>query len=227
MNLSAILFDLDGTLTDSGPGIMNCLRLALTEMDEVIPEEKILRLFVGPPLTEAFGEHCGMDLARAEEAIRIYRKHYTAVGIFDNTVYNGIPEMLAALSKIAPLYLATSKPEHYARQIMEHFDLAKYFTYIGGALTDGKRREKAEVIAYVLETTGIPAENCLMIGDRKYDVEGAVAFGIPTLGVTWGYGSAEELSTAGARYIADTPTDVVKAVSALASPSKFDSEKNV
>ncbi|MBQ8747393.1 MAG: HAD-IA family hydrolase [Clostridia bacterium] len=216
MSLKAILFDLDGTLTDSGPGIMHCLELALTEMGEPVPPKEILRLFVGPPLTEAFAEHCGMDLPRAEEAIRVYRKHYSAGGLFENTVYPGIPELLETLCGFGlPLYLATSKPEHYARAIMEHFDLAKYFTYIGGALTDGKRREKAEVIAYVLETTGIPADECVMIGDRKYDVEGAASFGIPTLGVTWGYGSKEELLTAGASWIADSTGETAETIRTL------------
>ncbi len=216
MKVNAILFDLDGTLTDSGIGIMNCLRRALTEMGERIPPDETLRLFVGPPLTEAFSEHCGMDEARAEEAIRVYRKHYSAGGLFENEVYDGIPAMLAALNERGiSLYLATSKPEHYAVQIMDHFDLTKYFTYIGGALTDGKRREKAEVIAYVLETTGVSADTCVMVGDRMYDVEGASAFGIPTLGVTWGYGAREELAEAGAAWIADTPADVVKTVDAL------------
>lgn len=221
MSVKAILFDLDGTLTDSGPGIMNCLRRALAEMGETIPPEETLRLFVGPPLAEAFAEHCGMDPQRCEEAIRVYRKHYSAGGLFENTVYPGISEMLAALQdRGVPLYLATSKPEHYAKQIMEHFDLAKYFAYIGGALTDGKRREKSEVIAYVLETTGHSPDECIMIGDRKYDVEGAALFGIPTLGVTWGYGTREELQNTGAKWIADTPDDVVTTVDALLARSK-------
>lgn len=216
MSLKAILFDLDGTLTDSGPGIMHCLTLALTEMGEAVPPTEILRRFVGPPLTEAFAEHCGMDTERAEEAIRVYRKHYSAGGLFENTVYPGIPEMLAALCELGlPLCLATSKPEHYAKQIMEHFDLAQYFAYIGGALTDGKRREKAEVIAYVLETTGLAADECVMIGDRKYDVEGAASFGIPTLGVTWGYGDRAELLEAGAAWIADSAAEAVETIRTL------------
>ncbi len=216
MSLRAILFDLDGTLTDSGPGIMGCLKKALAEMGERIPSEETLRLFVGPPLAEAFAAHCGMSPDRCEEAIRVYRKHYSAGGLFENTVYDGVREMLAELcARGVQLYLATSKPEHFAKAIMEHFSLEAYFTYIGGALTDGKRREKAEVIEYVLAENGLSADEVIMIGDRKYDVEGAASFGIPTLGVTWGYGTEDELTKAGAKWIAHTPREVVSVTDAI------------
>lgn len=204
-----ILFDLDGTLTDSGEGIMNAARYALTKMGAPIPPEAVLRTFVGPPLTEAFRNHCGMNEEQCAETIRIYREYYADRGLFENRVYDGIPQMLSDLAgRGEKLVLATSKPEHFARQIMEHFHLDSYFAYIGGALTDGKRKEKAEVIEYVLRTTGADPARCLMIGDRRYDAEGAAAFGIPTVGVTWGYGTEEELINAGVRYIARTPGEI-------------------
>ncbi len=212
-NFDAILFDLDGTLTDSGEGIMNSARYALTKMGAPIPPESVLRTFVGPPLTESFRDHCGMNEAQCEETIRAYREYYKERGMFENRVYDGIPEMLAGLvTRGGKLVLATSKPEHFARQIMAHFHLDPYFAYIGGALTDGKRKEKAEVIAYVLETTGADPARCLMIGDRRYDAEGAAAFGIPTLGVLWGYGSEEELKNAGVRYIARKPQEILEII---------------
>lgn len=207
--LDAILFDLDGTLTDSGEGIMNSTRYALRKMGVPVPSDESLRTFVGPPLTESFGKHCGMTEAEAEQTVRAYREYYADRGIFENRVYDGVPEMLKSLADDGfRLILATSKPEHFARQIMEHFHLDGYFFYIGGALTDGRRKEKAEVIAYVMETTGIDPARCLMIGDRLYDVEGAAEFGIPTVGVLWGYGSKEELERAGALYIAEHPEQI-------------------
>lgn len=213
MKYDAILFDLDGTLTESGTGIMNSVRYALTKMGFPIPPEETLRLFVGPPLAEAFQNHCGMSETQAEEAVRCYREYYAERGLFENAVYDGVPEMLSHLTAAGErLILATSKPEHFARRIMAHFGLDRYFAYIGGALTDGTRKEKAEVIAYVLETTGADPVRCLMIGDRCYDVTGAEAFGIPTLGVLWGYGSREELTEAGAMYLAAHPDEIKEIV---------------
>ena len=204
-----LLFDLDGTLTDSGSGILRSVRYALTKMGKPIPPEETLHLFVGPPLTEAFSRHCGMDTATADEAVRCYREYYSVTGIFENEVYADIPALLSALSADgARLVLATAKPEHFARRIMEHFGLARYFSYIGGALTDGTRHDKADVIRYVLQTTGADPARGLMIGDRCYDVTGAAMFGIPAVGVLWGYGTREELAEAGAVALAETPKEL-------------------
>ena len=214
MKYDAILFDLDGTLTESGPGIMNSARYALTKMGYPVPPESVLRAFIGPPLTEVFQTHCGMTATEAEETVRCYREYYAERGLFENAVYDGIPEMLADLAAAGErLVLATSKPEHFARKIMAHFDLDRYFVYVGGALTDGKRREKAEVIAYVLETVGADPARCLMVGDRCYDVVGAKTFGIPALGVLWGYGTREELTAAGASYLAAHPSEITEIIS--------------
>ena len=204
----AVFFDLDGTLTDSGEGIMNSARYALRKMDLPVPEEAVLRTFVGPPLTTAFREICGMDEATAEEAVRLYREYYVAGGMLENTVYPGIREMLESLCAAGErLVVATSKPEHFARQIMDHFGLSPYFAYIGGALLHA-RKENAEISTYVLEPTGADPARCIMIGDRQYDILGANAFGMPAVGVLWGYGSREELTEAGAAYLAAHPAEI-------------------
>lgn len=203
-----ILFDLDGTLTDSGEGILNSVRYALWKMNCPVPKESVLRRFIGPPLTDAFRELCGMSEADAEEAVRLYREYYTAGGMLENRVYDGIPEMLETLCAAGErLALATSKPEQFARKIMDHFGLTPYFTYVGGALLHS-RKEKEEVITYTLGAVGADPARCIMIGDRHYDVLGAKAFGMPAVGVLWGYGSREELTEAGAARLAETPSEI-------------------
>ncbi len=202
-----VLFDLDGTLTDPAQGITNAILYALREMGAATPPRESLYRFIGPPLSEAFGEFFPEE--RIKEAISTYRVYFRSRGMFENTVYPGIPQLLRELKERGiPTAVATSKPEAFAITILEHFRLAEYFTVIGGADMEGLRGEKPQVIAYVLEKLGLPAEQspqCLMIGDRKFDMEGAAAFGMTGIGVTWGYGSREELVSAGAHVIADTP----------------------
>lgn len=196
-----ILFDLDGTLTDSGEGIINCARLALEHFGLPVPSREEMRVFVGPPLHETFVRF-GVPADRTDEAIRIYRSRYIPVGKFENTPYPGIRELLEALvSHGHKLYVATSKPEAMSVEILEHFDLAKYFTMICGATMDKSRSSKEAVIAYLLEQNG-KADNMVMVGDTAFDVIGAKAHGIPTIGVSWGYGSVEDLEKAGASAIA-------------------------
>lgn len=203
MTQKTILFDLDGTLTDSGLGIMNCAKLALTHYGIPIPSDEEMRTFVGPPLHESFIRH-GVPAEEAENAIRIYRSRYLTVGKFENFPYPGIPEMLAGLKNEGhKLYVATSKPEGTSVEILEHFDLAKYFDRICGASMDLSRNSKADVIAYLLDLTGRDA-NTVMVGDTAFDVLGAKAHGIPTIGVAWGYGKAADMVEAGAVSIANT-----------------------
>lgn len=203
MTQKTILFDLDGTLTDSGLGIMNCARLALTHYGIPVPSDEQMRSFVGPPLHESFIRH-GIPEEEAQNAIAIYRSRYMTVGKFENFPYPGIPEMLARLQVEGhKLYVATSKPEATSVEILEHFDLAKYFCRICGASMDLSRNSKADVIAYLLELTGRDA-NTVMVGDTAFDVIGAKAHGIPTIGVAWGYGKVEDLEQAGAVSIAGT-----------------------
>lgn len=195
-----ILFDLDGTLTDSGEGIINCAILALEHFGLPIPSRETLRVFVGPPLHESFIRF-GVPAEKAEEAVAVYRSRYIPIGKFENTPYPGIRELLEKLKAEGHrLYVATSKPEQMSIDILEHFDLAKYFDRICGASLDTSRTDKAAVIAYLQDLTG-KSENTIMVGDTKFDVIGAKKHGIPTIGVSWGYGTVEDLQEAGAAAI--------------------------
>ena len=196
-----ILFDLDGTLTDSGEGIINCAILALEHFGCRIPSREEMRVFVGPPLHESFINH-GVPADKAEEAIKIYRSRYIPIGAYENTPYPGIRELLEALKAAGhKLYVATSKPEAMSINILKHFDLAKYFDMICGATMDTSRSSKEAVIAYLLEQNG-RADNMIMVGDTKFDILGAKEHGIPAIGVSWGYGKVEDMEAAGATAIA-------------------------
>lgn len=199
----AILFDLDGTLTDSGEGIMNCAKLALEHYHLPIPSEAELRTFVGPPLHESFIRF-GVPAEEADNAVKIYRSRYIPIGKFENHPYEGIREVLEKLKAAGhSLYVATSKPEAMSVEILEHFDLAKYFDIICGASFDRSRSSKEDVIAYLLSQCGSYDEK-IMVGDTAFDVIGAKAHGIPTIGVSWGYGKVEDMEKAGAVSIAHT-----------------------
>ena len=203
-----ILFDLDGTLTDSGEGIINCAILALQHFGCPIPSREEMRVFVGPPLHESFIKH-GVPADKADEAVAIYRSRYIPIGKYENTPYPGIREMLEALKAEGHrLYVATSKPEKMSVDILEHFDLAKYFDKICGASMDTSRSSKEAVIAYLLEQNG-RADNMVMVGDTKFDVIGAKSHGIPTIGVSWGYGKVAEMVDAGAAAIAHNADELL------------------
>lgn len=198
-----VLFDLDGTLTDSGEGIINCAALALEHFGLEVPSREEMRVFVGPPLHETF-RRFGVPVDKTDEAIRVYRSRYVPTGMFENTPYPGIQALLEALKKEGyTLYVATSKPEEMSVTILERFGLAPFFDRICGASTDSSRSTKDAVIAYLLEQSGAK-EDMVMVGDTKYDVLGAKAHGIPAIGVSWGYGSVAEMVQAGAIGIADT-----------------------
>ena len=198
-----ILFDLDGTLTDSGEGIINCALHALRSFGLPLPDRETMRVFVGPPLHETFVKF-GVPADQTDEAIRIYRSRYVPIGKFENRPYDGIRELLQRLKDDGhDLFVATSKPEGLSVEILEHFGLAEFFTMICGASLDRSRSTKADVIAYLLEKCG-HTENVIMVGDTAFDVLGAKAHGIPTVGVRWGYGEAADMEHAGAYAIADT-----------------------
>lgn len=199
----AFLFDLDGTLTDSGEGIINCAIVALQHFSLPVPSREEMRVFVGPPLHETFLQF-GVKPEQVDEAIRVYRERYIPIGKFENTPYPGVEAVLQNLKKAGhKLYVATSKPEKTSVEILEHFDLAKYFDRICGASMDLSRNSKEAVIAYLLEENG--KENpMVMIGDTKFDVLGAKKHGIPTVGVSWGYGQVEDMVESGAVKIVDT-----------------------
>ena len=205
----AILFDLDGTLTDSGEGIINSVIPALEHYGIAIPPREELRVFVGPPLHDTFLRF-GVPADQLENATKIYRSRYIPIGKFENAPYPGIPELLEMLkSQGHKLFVATSKPEPMAVEILEHFDLAQYLDRICGASMDTSRSSKEAVIAYLLEQNG-SAENMVMVGDTKYDVIGAKAHGIPTIGVSWGYGEIDEMLEAGAAAIAHTTQELLE-----------------
>ena len=203
-----ILFDLDGTLTDSGEGIINCAILALEHFGCPIPSREEMRVFVGPPLQDSFINH-GVPADKAEEAVAIYRSRYIPIGKYENTPYPGIRELLEALKAQGhTLYVATSKPEGMSVNILEHFDLAKYFDRICGASMDFSRNSKEAVIAYLIEQNG-RADDMVMVGDTKFDVIGAKHHGIPAIGVSWGYGEVADLQEAGAAAIAHSPQELL------------------
>lgn len=203
MAQKAIFFDLDGTLTDSGEGIFNCARLALNHFGIPSPSDQEMRVFVGPPLRDTFAKF-GVPADGIEKAMEIYRERYNPIGIFENTPYPGIYELLQKLCDDGHrLFLATAKPEVMAQRILDKFEMTSYFELICGASLDHSRDTKSGVIAYLLSQ--VPdVENVFMIGDTAYDVVGAAEHGIPTIGVAWGYGTEEDMVDAGAVAIAHT-----------------------
>ena len=213
MRPHCIFFDLDGTLTDSGPGIVASVAYALRKLGVEPPEPEQLRPFIGPPLLWSFAHFYGFDEEKSREGVRLYREYFTAGGMFENSVYPGIPEALEGL-RVAGFRLAVapSKPELFSLQIVEHFGLSAYFEAVCGAAMDESRTEKADVIRYALDTLGVTAEESLMVGDREHDVLGAKAVGLPCLGALWGYGSREELTNAGASALAETPEGMAELI---------------
>ena len=211
--MKTVLFDLDGTLTDSGEGIINCAWLALKHFGLPLPDKQTMRVFVGPPLRDSFLRF-GVPEDGVEKAIEIYRSRYVPTGMFENTPYPGIHAMLAALKeKGYRLLVATSKPEGMATAILDKFQLSGYFDMICGASMDDTRDSKDKVIAYLLEKTG-GGDDYIMIGDTAYDVEGAAVNGIPTIGVAWGYGKVEDMVAAGAKGIANSPVHLFELLTA-------------
>ena len=209
-----ILFDLDGTLTDSAEGIVNCAEYALNAMGITEPDRSRLLRFIGPPLVDSFMDFYGMSREDALKAVALYRERFPVKGIFENRVYEGIPEALDMLKKAGKrLAVATSKPEVYAKRILEHFELAEYFEAVTGAELSGERNAKSEVIEECLKRLGNPDKGTvLMIGDRKHDVIGAKACGVDCAGVKFGYAEENELENAGAICTFDTPIQLAEAV---------------
>lgn len=212
MEIKTVLFDLDGTLTDSGPGIMAGVQYVLKKYGMEVDDLSRLRCFIGPPLKEQFREFCGFSEEEGARAVEYYREYYRDKGIFENEVYDGIPELLQELKAAGlKVIMATSKPETFAVTIAEHFGISRYFDFIGGSLMDGSRTKKSEVIEYVLDEAGVyERSTVLMIGDRDYDILGAKEAGVHSMGVLYGYGSREELMAAGADFIVEEPQDALR-----------------
>lgn len=201
-----ILFDLDGTLTDPGTGITNSVMYALKKYGIDAADRSELYKFIGPPLSESFIKYYGFSPSRAEEAIGFYREYFSVKGLYENEVYPGVPETLEALiAGGKSIILATSKPEEFAVKILEHFGLLPYFDCVVGATMDGRISKKADVIALALRRGGVNPAEAIMVGDREHDVLGAKANALPCIGVTYGYGTKEELEAAGAEFTVDSP----------------------
>ena len=200
-----LFFDLDGTLTDPALGITNSFKHALKYFGIEIPSYEKLCSFIGPPLIDTFKTQFNFDDLKAAEGVKKYREYFAKTGLLENSVYKGIPELLETLTKAGKkLIVATSKPEKYSVQIIEHFGLSKYFENVCGSNIDETRSKKDEVIAYAIERNHISDKSkILMIGDRKHDILGAKKIGLKSCGVLFGYGSRQELETAGADFIAE------------------------
>ena len=199
-----ILFDLDGTLTDSGPGIMNGFEYSLGKMGVEYPGRDYLKQFVGPPLGDSFEKTLGFSPEDAAKGIAFYREYYADKGVYENDVYPGVFELLDKLKASGKkMIVATTKAELMANVVMDHFGLRKYFDLMV-ASNNTDRKNKIDVLKYAIENGGVDTAKAVMIGDRFYDVTGASHFGIDSVGVLYGYGSRQELEDAGATYIAET-----------------------
>ena len=210
MTYQTVLFDLDGTLTDPKEGITKSVQYALEKMGIVEPDLEVLIPFIGPPLLETFQLQYNFSEQEAHQAIAYYRERFSVIGLYENAVFAGVENMLQQLTaRGIQLAVATSKPTVFAQKILDHFELSHYFDVIVGSHLDGRRTLKAEVITDALkhfEEVG----NAIMIGDRKHDLIGAKANSIPSIGVTFGYGSLEELTAAEATFIAYSIDELTK-----------------
>jgi phosphoglycolate phosphatase len=217
-----VLIDLDGTISDSLPGIARSLRYAFAECGYAPPTDDAVRSIIGPPFEVSF-PILGVPIDDMAPVVAKYRERYNDVGLFENEMYDGVPAMLDALRDDGlTLALATAKPEAIARRITTHFGLSAHFVFEAGASTvpGDNRRTKADVITYCLDELGVPAgDHVVMLGDRDHDVDGALANGIDCVGVTWGFGSAAELLNAGAAALADRPHEVRGASASRRQPS--------
>lgn len=195
----AILFDLDGTLTESGEGITKCVQYALKKLGKPESDLKKLEVFIGPPLMEQFMKYAGLDEETARRAVEYYRERYSTTGIFENRLYPGVEEMLQELKrKKYLLAVASSKPEYFIKQILDYFHLTEYFDEIVGSELNGSRTNKTEVIEETLRRLGLDKhrEQVIMVGDKEHDVLGARAAGLECVAVSYGYGTEEELTAA-------------------------------
>ena len=203
-----ILFDLDGTLTDPKIGIIACIRFALSKLDIEIDKDIDLESFIGPPLRDTFRELCGNDEI-AENAVSIYRERFSTKGLFENQIYDGIPECLNRLiEKADSIHVATSKPTIYSERIIEHFDLSRYFNLVYGSNLDGSLSDKTDLLRHIIESEDLLPRHTVMIGDRSFDIIGAKNHGIRAIGVLWGYGTEDELSNAGADGLCNHPDEI-------------------
>jgi len=214
--MHALLFDLDGTLTDPALGLTRCFAHALREMGRPVPPDTVLHACIGPPIQQSFPELLALPTDDPQTALQVqtaiahFRARFSTVGMYENTVYPGVPEALTALQQEgARLFIATSKPVVYAREILRHFALASYFEAVYGSELSGERVAKGDVIAYLLAQERLPARTAVMVGDRHHDIDGAKQNGLSAaVGVTYGYGSTNELLAAGADRLCAHPAEL-------------------
>ena len=218
-SIKNILFDLDGTLTDPIEGMTRCFHYALERMNAPLPTRAELQLHIGPPLRSTFSLIMKTsDEAAVETAVKLYRERFSEVGMFENELFDGVPEMLASLRASSKrLFVATSKVRLYTERILEHFGLCVYFDGVYGSEMDGRLDNKADLIRHILARESLIPDETLMVGDRKYDIEGAKENGCLALGVTYGYGSTEELTESRADYLCHSPSEVAKLFSSALS----------
>jgi phosphoglycolate phosphatase len=207
-----IFFDLDGTISDPREGIVHCLQYALERLGHAAPPEQQLVRYIGPPLYESLGVLLNStDAALVKRAVESYRERFVAKGLFENSLYPGIPDVLEKLrDQHYQLHIVTSKLTTFARQIVGHFGLEGFFHKIHGSELDGTRADKKDLIAHVLNEEQIHPTDAVMIGDREHDIRGALMNGVRPIGVLWGYGSRDELTQAGASVLCDTPESLAK-----------------
>lgn len=209
-----VLFDLDGTLTDPGIGITNSVAYALRKWGIEPPPRTELFKFIGPPLADSFSKFYGFSPEDAEKSVEYYREYFRDRGLYENEIYPGAEAILKALKAGGrKVVLATSKPEEFAKRILEYFHIDGYFDFVAGASMDSSRNKKGDVIAYALRDAKITdLKNAVMVGDREHDILGARENGLDSIGVLFGYGSREELKAAGATHIAEKMEDILKII---------------
>ena len=210
MDKMYILFDLDGTITDPKVGITKSVQFSLQHFGITVADADTLTHFIGPPLRDSYKRCYGFDDEKTEQAVAKYREYFSTHGIYENALYEGMDNLLNTLhARGKQLIVATSKPTVYAKQILQHFNIAQYFAFVAGSELDGRRSKKSEIITYAFAEMGITSpEKAVMIGDREHDVIGANETGLESVGVLYGYGDLQELTDAGATYIAATVVDL-------------------
>lgn len=211
-NYRYLLFDLDGTVTDSEEGILNSIRYCLAHYKIHPPEDKVLKKFIGPPLVQSLKDHYAFDPEKAIRAVKVYRQYFRKKGIYENKLYPGISSLLKSLQKKDKInILATAKPTYYAKKIVRHFKIDPYFRDIIGSNLDGSRMEKKDIIRHILDRyPEIPVEKFIMIGDRMHDIEGALHHKMDSIWVRYGYGDDDEMQPYTPTYIAESVKDLEK-----------------
>lgn len=214
MSLPVLLFDLDGTLVNSKPGILNSVRYALTSLNKPIPEDSILDRFVGPPLTTSFPQYCHLDEKQTWEAIKLFRNYYNEHGIYESSLFPEVADTLSELKcKGYSLYISTSKPDFFAERILKHLKIRDFFDGIVGSKADGTRSNKIEVLQATLEEYSLDKNNTIMIGDTPFDILPSNEIGIQSIAVTYGSGLSNELKEANPTFMISHFHEIIDCIS--------------